>query len=129
MEKIIGKMKALKQLILDTATIDNKFEGKILKSILGQQHLQLKKYSTYDKMTTVPTLIQRYLFIPSGLRNGYLLAVLKQYRGSKAIVFVKTCKECHLIYLTLKKLGYKTCMLHSIMKQTKRMVHLLNFRN
>lgn len=79
MEKIITKMPALKQLVLDTATIDNKFEAKILKSILNQEHLQLRKYSTYEKMTTVPTLIQKYLFIPSGLKPGYLLSVLKQY--------------------------------------------------
>lgn len=79
MEKIILKMSSLKQLILDTATVDNKFEGRILKSILNQPHLQLKKYSTYDKMTTVSTLIQQYSFIPSGLKSGYLLELLGRY--------------------------------------------------
>lgn len=80
-------------------------------------------------MTTVPTLIQRYLFIPEGLKSGYLLTTLESYKNQKIIIFVKTCKECHLLFFTLKKLDYKVSLLHSIMKQTKRMVHLLNFRN
>jgi ATP-dependent RNA helicase DDX49/DBP8 len=80
-------------------------------------------------MTTVPTLIQQYSFIPEGLKSGYLLELLEKYEKQKIIIFVKTCKDCHLIYFTLKKLGHKVSLLHSIMKQTKRMVNLLNFRN
>lgn len=85
-------MSSLKQLILDTATIDNKFEGRILKSILNQPHLKLNKYSTYDKMTTVPTLVQKYLFIPEGLKPGYLLSILEEYKNQKIIIFIKTCR-------------------------------------
>jgi superfamily II DNA/RNA helicase len=57
------------------------------------------------------------------------MTILNQRLNTKLIIFVKTCKQCHLIHSALKKLDFKTCLLHSFMKQTRRQANLSLFRS
>jgi superfamily II DNA/RNA helicase len=97
MRSIIKAMPSLRQALLATATIDENFEGKKLSQLL-EVKLNFVKYSTFNGKKTVSTLIQNYIFTADQLKPGYLLSVLKSSPNHKTIVFVKTCKECTLIY-------------------------------
>ena len=66
--------------------------------------LDFIKFTTYTGKKTVDTLIQNYIFTTDHLKSGYLLSILKAHPRHKVIIFVKTCKECTLIFETLKKL-------------------------
>lgn len=79
-------------------------------------------------MRVVPTLVQKFILVPETIKSGYLLTLLKNKEKCKLIIFVKTCKQCHLVHNTLKKLNFKSCLLHSFMKQTRRQANLRIFQ-
>lgn len=128
MKQIVEKLPELKQIVLATATIDNNFEAKRLKQLLNRPDINFVKYSTYDKVKTVATLVQKYILVPESVKAGYLMVCLQQRANSKIIIFVKTCKQCHLLHSALKRLDFKSCLLHSFMKQTRRAANLSLFR-
>ena len=43
------------------------------------------------RYSTVPTLVQSYIFIPARYKECYLGYILNQFAGSSVIVFVETC--------------------------------------
>ena len=63
MQNIVKAMPSLRQVLLATATIDEQFEGKKLKKMLGV-NLDFIKHSTYTGKKTVSTLTQNFIFTP-----------------------------------------------------------------
>lgn len=117
-------------MILATATIDENFEGKKLKTIL-EVDLNFIKYSTFEGIKTVASnkLTQKYIISPNELKSGHLLNILKENPSHKIIVFNKNCKECTLMTETLKKLNFNAICLHSMMKMNQRIANLGKYRN
>lgn len=128
MRSIMQAMPNLKQCVLATATIDSNFQANRLKSLLSFG-VCFVKYSTYTTNLTVRTLTQSYIFTPEALKPSYLLELLEQNRPYKIIVFVKTCRECTLMFETLQKLGHSVTQLHSSMKNSQRIGNLAMFRS
>ena len=58
-----GAMPILEQILMETAPIDEQFEGKKLRQLLKLK-LNFVKHSTFTGMKTVNTLTQNYIFTP-----------------------------------------------------------------
>ena len=94
----------------------------------------------------VDNLDQRYLLVPTQVKDAYLVYLLKeiwlqdespktakskhtnQYRHS-VIVFVNKCRTAELVKIVLKQCGLSIATLHSRQKQRDRLASLQKFKN
>lgn len=82
-------------------------------------------------LTAVPTTLQqKYLFIPSHIRESYLhdLLSLPKNEGKSAIIFVNRTKTAELLRRMLRLLEYRVTALHSDLPQSERIDSLGRFR-
>lgn len=82
-----------------------------------------------SKYQTVKTLVQEYLFIPSKLKDTYLVYVLNELAGQSAILFVSKCSSAAKVATALRMLGMRATSLHGQMDQTKRLGALHSFKS
>ena len=83
-------------------------------------------------MQTVSTLQQEYLFIPQNVKGVYLYHLLQQLEDlglGSVIIFGGSCASCRLLGYTLQHLGFEIVMLHSEIKQQRRLMHLEQFKS
>ena len=81
-----------------------------------------------QKYQTVSNLEQSYIFIPSKLKDCYLVYILNLERNDKAIVFSQTRLGSERIALVLNQLGFSVQCLHGDMSQTQRIKSLNQFK-
>lgn len=83
------------------------------------------------RTSTVTTLMQRYIFVPSRVREFYLyyLVNMKGNLDKSTIIFVESCVQCELIYWMFKELDISCLKLNSKMGQKDRTRNLKEFRN
>lgn len=76
------------------------------------------------------TIEQRYLFIPSRVRECYLAFLLQHDFSCKSsvIVFVARCKTCKVLSGMLQKLQISCAQLHSRLSQRERIESLARFK-
>ncbi|XP_071722667.1 DEAD-box ATP-dependent RNA helicase 36 [Rutidosis leptorrhynchoides] len=89
-------------------------------------------YEQYEGFKTVDTLKQQYLFIPHNVKDVYLVHVLSKMEDMgirSAMIFVSTCRNCHLLSLLLEELGVETSALHSFKSQSLRLSALHRFKS
>ena len=111
-----------------------------------------------EKYDTVEKLDQRYMFIPSSVKDGYLVQLLRSkydlythtekktsdkyvpnVKESKQltkpsnsdfiIIFTGKWKTCERLYLTLRELGIRCTALHSHLSQSERLSTLAKFKS
>lgn len=84
-----------------------------------------------NRFATVEKLKQEYLFMPTNLKECYLVHMLKEvYPTSSVIIFVSRCETGELLLTLLKLLGMKkVTAMHSDMKQTERIEALQKFKS
>jgi len=87
------------------------------------------KYAAEGDGTTVKTLTQQYVFIPSQVKDTYLSHILNAHEEASAIVFVAKCETCQLVQLALKELGMASVALNSHMPQAMRFKSLNIFKS
>ncbi len=81
----------------------------------------------YEGLETVEKLREEYIFIPAKVKEVYLYHVLSNLAELKirsAMVFVGTCKSCHLLDLLLQELEISCVALHSHKTQGRRLAAL-----
>ncbi|XP_078437125.1 RNA helicase 36 [Wolffia australiana] len=89
-------------------------------------------YEAYTGFKTVRTLKQQYVFIPEHVKDVYLFYVLSKMEEMSirsAIIFVSTCRTCHLLDLILEGLGQSAVSLHSYISQAHRLAALNRFKS
>ena len=72
-------------------------------------------------------LREEYVFIPAKVKEVYLFHLLSELENlsvRSAIVFLGTCKGCHLLSLMLEELGISAVALHSHKTQRRRLAAL-----
>ena len=72
-------------------------------------------------------LREEYIFIPAKVKEVYLyhlLSSLAELKVRSAMVFVGTCKSCHLLDLLLQELELPCVALHSHKTQGRRLAAL-----
>lgn len=102
-----------------------KFNGK-------DPHLYLPPTQT-NLYATPPNLIQKYLLLPSQVRDAYLChlftTTLPPSSTASAIVFVNKCSTAERLRLMLMEMGVKCTGLHAKMDQKERIGSLAKFRS
>eukprot|EP00727_Mastigamoeba_balamuthi_P007050 m51a1_g2966 hypothetical protein (476) ;mRNA; f:692703-694418 len=78
---------------------------------------------------TVETCKQEYLFLPSRVRECYLVYLVRKFSGTSTIVFARTCRRAELARQLLIALGLKAVSLHSYLSQKERSSALDAFRS
>ncbi|KAJ6852379.1 DEAD-box ATP-dependent RNA helicase 36 [Iris pallida] len=89
-------------------------------------------YEAYEGFKTVDSLKQHYIFIPKNVKDVYLHHVLTKMEDDgirSAIVFVSTCRSCHLLSLLLEELDINAVALHSHNSQSLRLSALHRFKS
>ncbi|KAI3988572.1 hypothetical protein MKX01_011469 [Papaver californicum] len=83
-------------------------------------------------LETVESLKQQYVFVPQNVKDVYLLHILSKMedmRVRSAIIFVSTCRSCHLLSLLLEELEQPAVGLHSFKSQALRLSALHRFKS
>ncbi|CAN6477753.1 unnamed protein product [Victoria cruziana] len=89
-------------------------------------------YEAYEGVKTVESLKQQYIFIPKDMKDIYLTHVLwkmEENNVRSAIVFIATCRACHLLSLMLEELDLEAAALHSHKSQSLRLAALNKFKS
>ncbi|CAK9168710.1 unnamed protein product [Ilex paraguariensis] len=89
-------------------------------------------YEAYEGFKTVESLRQQYVFIPKNVKDVYLIYILtkmEEMNIRSAIIFVSTCRTCHLLSLLLEELDIEAAALHSFKSQSLRLAALHRFKS
>ncbi|CDS14495.1 hypothetical protein LRAMOSA06664 [Lichtheimia ramosa] len=124
LQAILSKLPKKRQTLLYTATMTNE--------ILALQHQEKRPFTYLCDMSvsTVPTLEQQYLFVPSQVRHVYLAHLLRSddFKDKSIIIFCGRCDQAQLLTVMLIELGIDCTGLHSHMTQQQRLNSLGRFR-
>uniref|UniRef100_A0A1D1XNB5 DEAD-box ATP-dependent RNA helicase 36 n=1 Tax=Anthurium amnicola TaxID=1678845 RepID=A0A1D1XNB5_9ARAE len=89
-------------------------------------------YEAYEGFRTVDTLKQQYLYLDERVKDVYLYYILSKMNEMairSAMIFVSTCRTCHLLDLLLKELDSSAVALHSHKSQSLRLAALKRFKS
>lgn len=89
-------------------------------------------YEGYEGFKTVDSLKQQYIFVPKTVKDVYLFYILSKMEDMgirSAIVFVSTCRTCHLLSVLLEELDQSVAALHSHQSQSLRLSALSRFKS
>ncbi|TKR76812.1 hypothetical protein L596_017892 [Steinernema carpocapsae] len=86
-----------------------------------------------DEVVTVDKLEQKYVLCPVGVKDAYLVYVVKNFYenrpNSSILVFSQTCMECQALAMMFNGLGFEVGSLHSEINQQERSAALVRFRS
>ncbi|KAI8912752.1 P-loop containing nucleoside triphosphate hydrolase protein [Gorgonomyces haynaldii] len=87
-------------------------------------------YKCAERFDTVTKLEQKYVFMPSQVRDTYLAYLLRNDFAKKTtIIFCGKSKTCEMLRIALRELGFKSTALHSQMSQPERIASLAKFKS
>ncbi|PSS06291.1 DEAD-box ATP-dependent RNA helicase [Actinidia chinensis var. chinensis] len=116
-----------RQTLLFSATMTSN-----LQTLLEHSANRAYFYEAYEGLKTVESLNQQYVFIPKNVKDVYLLHILSKMEDMgirSAIIFVSTCRSCHLLSLLLEELDLEAAALHSFKSQSLRLSALHRFKS
>ena len=84
-----------------------------------------------SEAVVVDSCQQRYVFLPSALRECYLVYILRSLPAAQkqTIVFTATCKTAEYLHQMLETLSFRSVSLHSDLNQRERTNALAAFRS
>ncbi|XP_050225558.1 DEAD-box ATP-dependent RNA helicase 36 [Mercurialis annua] len=116
-----------RQTLLFSATMTSNLE-----SLLEVSANRAYFYEAYEGFQTVDTLKQQYVFVPKNVKDVYLVYILSKMEDMgirSAMIFVSTCRTCHLLSLLLEELDQEPAALHSFKSQSLRLSALHRFKS
>jgi len=123
LEVIFGNISEKRQTLIFSATLTDTINQ------LQTTSKNLFTYRVESDTATVSQLDQRYLLIPSLVKDAYLIHLLRNFIDTKSvIIFTHTCRSCQVLAYLLKKLEMKCVALHSLMPQRRRLNSLAQFK-
>jgi len=121
---IFSNISKSRQTLLFSATLTDTMEQ--LRLVTKKDHFC---YEVKSQVATVQELDQRFLLIPSQVKDCYLIHLLQTFIENKSvIIFTHTCRSCHVLSFLLRKLGIKCAALHSLLSQRERLASLARFK-
>ena len=112
------------------------FSATITRSIAALQEVTMKKavhFEAFEGLKVVEQCKQEYVFVPSKVKEVYLVHLLNKATTSwgvrSVIVFAGTVHTCQLLQETLGLLGVETVALHAVKKQRHRVASLARFKS
>lgn len=120
-----------RQTLLFTATVTDAVRALKDKPVpKGKLPVFIHEVETVDKVAIPSTLLVKYVFVPSYVKEAYLHSILNlpQYSDSLSIIFTNRTATAELLRRTLRKLEFRVASLHSEMPQTERTNSLHRFK-
>ncbi|KAJ3411822.1 Glycosyl phosphatidyl inositol anchor synthesis [Chytridiales sp. JEL 0842] len=124
LEEILNNVPKKRQTLLFTATMTAEIE-----SLQFSGSSKPFIYQCETRFQTVEKLDQRYLFIPSLVRDPYLTYLLRNNFSEKTmIIFTSKCRTCERLRVMLRELGVRCTALHAQMSQSERLGSIAKFK-
>ncbi|NXU76457.1 DDX49 helicase, partial [Oreotrochilus melanogaster] len=128
LEVILEALPAHRQTLLFSATLTD-----TLSQLKGLAANNPFFWEAEAEVRTVEELDQRYLLVPEALKDSYLVHLIQtfqdQHQDWSIIIFTKTCKDCQVLNMMLRKYRFPSVALHSMMKQKQRFAALAKFKS
>jgi ATP-dependent RNA helicase DDX49/DBP8 len=122
LETILGNLPSKRQTLLFSATMTEEIENLEFKS----QKPYVYSCARFD---TNESCEQKYLFIPSTVREVYLsYLLLNDLEKKTVIIFASKPRTCEILRIMLKEQGVRSTCLHSHMSQNDRLGSLAKFK-
>ncbi|KAJ3124299.1 hypothetical protein HK098_001211 [Nowakowskiella sp. JEL0407] len=119
-----------RQTLLFSATMTPEIEELRKSKENSENGNEIVVYSCASRFDTVEKLDQRYLFIPSAIRDSYLAYLLRNdFEGKTMIIFTGKCRTSEHLKIMLRELGIKSVSLHAQMTQADRIASLAKFKS
>ncbi|KAI0244891.1 putative RNA helicase [Massospora cicadina] len=126
LDVIFNVVPAQRQTLLFTATMTDNVTALLQKERAGRPAPFI--HICQSTTLTVKTLKQSYIFIPSYVREAYLVHLLAENTGKSVIIFTARVHTAELLKIMLCKLGHQTVALHSNMPQRGRIDAISRFK-
>lgn len=128
LEVILSRLPKERQTLLFSATMTKEIEEVQRQSEAGGKKLFV--HHCADRYDTVDKLDQRFLIVPSQIRETYLTYLLKETCADKSvIIFVGKSLTCERLRVMLRELDIKSTALHAQMTQSERVSSLMKFKS
>ncbi|OUM66829.1 hypothetical protein PIROE2DRAFT_40497, partial [Piromyces sp. E2] len=125
LEIILNELPKNRQTLLFSATITPEIE-----ELKNSSKKEMFMYRCNERYDVVEKLVQKYLFIPSMIKDVYLSYILNNcFENKTIIIFTGKCRTCERLNIMLRELGYRTTSLHAIMSQNERLSSLAKFKS
>ncbi|NXG82616.1 DDX49 helicase, partial [Stercorarius parasiticus] len=128
LEVILEALPARRQTLLFSATLTD-----TLKELKGLASNRPFFWEAVSEVRTVDQLDQRYLLVPEAIKDAYLVHLIQTFQDEhedwSIIIFTKTCKDCQVLNMMLRKYSFPSVALHSMMKQRQRFAALAKFKS
>lgn len=82
-----------------------------------------------ENKVTLDSIEQRYISLPEGEKNQYLLAFLDKYKPKRSIIFCNTKAMSDRLMIFLKENGLDCDVIHSDIRQSQRIATMYDFKN
>ena len=111
------------------------FSASITRNIAALQQITMKDafhFEAIEGLKAVSSCRQEYCFLPSIMKDAYLLHILKQRNNwdvRSSIIFTSTIHSCMILSGILDKLGIVAVSLHSMKKQKERKASFARFKS
>jgi ATP-dependent RNA helicase DDX49/DBP8 len=126
-EEILTMLPKKKQTLLFTATLTPEMKGLTFQGRTPFVFQEQEQYATVDLLS------QKYLLLPSQVRDAYLSFLLQETfphsNENSAIIFVNKCVSAERLKIMLQKLGVRCTALHAKMGQGDRIGSLAKFKS
>lgn len=89
-------------------------------------------FQAYEGLHTANKLREQYVFVPAKVKEVYLYQLLadrEELKVRSAIIFVSTCRGCHLLGHLMEELDIPCAVLHSGRSQKHRLAALNKFKS
>jgi ATP-dependent RNA helicase DDX47/RRP3 len=86
------------------------------------------RVSVSNRITTVETLLEYYVFLPLKNKDATLIHLLNEFSGKSVIVFVNTKDEGVRLPILCDSLGFKAIPINGNMAQSQRLGSLTKFK-
>ncbi|KAJ3293323.1 hypothetical protein HDU79_000432 [Rhizoclosmatium sp. JEL0117] len=125
LEEILNVCPKKRQTLLFTATLTEEIE-----QLNFSAESKPFVYQCAARFDTVEKLDQRYVFIPSTVRDAYMAYMVRTMLPNKTmIIFTGKCRTAERVRVLLRELGVRSTALHAQMSQNDRLGSLAKFKS
>ncbi|KAJ3366699.1 hypothetical protein GGF32_003343 [Allomyces javanicus] len=118
--------KSIEALIGDATSVDA--EGNATSNSGALQNLFVHRSS--EKYEAADKLEQKFVFVPSSVKEAYLVHLLRNdFKDKSIIIFTSRCRTCALMLALIQNFGIRATALHSFMTQAERVASLAKFKS
>ncbi|NXO21890.1 DDX49 helicase, partial [Cisticola juncidis] len=118
LELVLSAVPARRQTLLFSATLTG-----TLSQLRGLAAREPFFWEERGEVRTVQELEQRYLLVPEALKDAHLVHLVQTFQDLHQdwaiIIFTRTCKECQVLNMMLRRFSFPSVALHSMMKQVR----------